>query len=106
MRQPTHALLLALLALPAVAGAGQSTKRPTDEARGEEVYARDCASCHGVEGQGSGPAGLDAPALVGVEWDQKGTVALILAGKGDMPGFSAVMDKNDARRVLVWLAAQ
>ena len=106
MRRLIHALLFALLAMPMVTSAGQPTKRPTDEERGEEVYARDCASCHGVMGQGNGAAGLEAPALVGVEWDQKSTVALILEGKGDMPGFSAVMDKADARRVLVWLAAQ
>ena len=28
---------------------------------------------------------------------------MILRGKGDMPGFSQIMDKRDARRILVWL---
>ncbi|MCL4686800.1 FTR1 family protein [Myxococcota bacterium] len=38
--------------------------RPPDVARGQSLYAQTCASCHGPEGRGDGPAnvGLDPPA--------------------------------------------
>jgi high-affinity iron transporter len=38
--------------------------RPPDVARGQALYAQACASCHGLEGRGDGPAniGLDPPA--------------------------------------------
>jgi cytochrome c len=32
-------------------------------ARGARLYARDCAACHGEQGQGDGPAGRDLPGL-------------------------------------------
>lgn len=31
--------------------------------RAETRYARDCAACHGVDGQGNGPAGLNLPGM-------------------------------------------
>jgi mono/diheme cytochrome c family protein len=99
-------LCASLASLGKAVSAGQPTKRPTDVERGEELYIRDCAACHGATGEGSGAAGLAAPALVGVAWEKKTTVPIILEGRGDMPGFSAVMDKHDARRILTWLATQ
>ena len=32
-------------------------------ARGAQLYARDCAACHGEQGRGDGPAGRDLPGL-------------------------------------------
>jgi len=34
---------------------------PTALARAETLYARDCAACHGPDGQGRGPAGVNLP---------------------------------------------
>ena len=36
---------------------------PTALARTETLYARDCAACHGPEGKGKGPAGLNLPGM-------------------------------------------
>ena len=36
---------------------------PSAPARAETLYARDCAACHGPDGKGKGPAGLNLPGL-------------------------------------------
>jgi mono/diheme cytochrome c family protein len=85
--------------------AGVPTKIPPDRDRGRELYAINCWPCHGEAALGDGPA-MASPPLAGrisaSGYDE--AVALIQAGKGDMPGFSAVMDKSETRRILVWLA--
>ena len=102
------ALLIALL-LPAWVSAKQPTKRPTDERRGEILFQQNCWQCHGTRGEGSGPlaeafGGPLAP--IGKRFgkgDYNDQIKVILQGRGDMPGFDQVMDRADARRVLIWL---
>lgn len=36
---------------------------PTALARAETLYARDCAACHGPDGKGGGPAGVNLPGM-------------------------------------------
>ncbi len=36
---------------------------PTALARAETLYARDCAACHGPDGKGNGPAGVNLPGM-------------------------------------------
>lgn len=36
---------------------------PVALARAGTLYARDCAACHGIDGQGNGPAGLNLPGM-------------------------------------------
>ncbi len=36
---------------------------PTALARAETLYARDCAACHGPDGKGGGPAGVNRPGM-------------------------------------------
>lgn len=101
------------LGLVLVAGglalASMPTKRPPDPERGRALYRESCWMCHGYTGEGAGPAagGLPtvSPPLAGrlAEGDYDRLAQLILNGKGDMPGFAAVMDRHDARRILVWL---
>jgi riboflavin biosynthesis pyrimidine reductase len=65
--------------------------------------------CHGKVAEGNGPAAdalsNESPALAKryekAEWDK--VVRIIMDGKGDMPAFSSVMDRHEARRILMWL---
>jgi len=62
-------------------------KRKAMQSLGEEVYAVNCAVCHGAERQGD-PQQV-YPSLVAVhdKYDSKGLLALIEEGKGFMPAF-------------------
>ena len=103
-----HVSLLPLVAM--VAWAGVPTKSPPDPERGRQLYGVNCWQCHGKAALGDGPAQVAlraaAPALAGRLGDSPlpPQVDLILTGSGDMPGFGAVMDRRDARRILKWLA--
>ncbi|MHB1134281.1 MAG: c-type cytochrome [Chloroflexota bacterium] len=44
-----------------VAAAWASKDAPDLRARGQQLYSRDCAACHGEQGRGDGPAGRDLP---------------------------------------------
>ena len=46
-----------------VAFAWRSATSDTTIARGAQLFTRDCAACHGEQGRGDGPAGLDLPGL-------------------------------------------
>lgn len=102
--------VLLLLLIGGVAAAGVPTKRPPDPERGRTLYRENCWGCHGWTGEGAGPTDAllptRSPPLAGriTEAEYEATVKLILEGKGDMPGFAQVMDRFDARRILVWLA--
>lgn len=52
-------LVIGLLGLPARA------YTPEQVEAGAQVYARQCAGCHGARGEGGGPNDPDAPLLVG-----------------------------------------
>ncbi|MBI5303881.1 MAG: cytochrome c oxidase subunit II [Chloroflexi bacterium] len=47
----------------ATALAWKRTAGDTALARGQKLYARDCAACHGESGQGDGPAGRNLPGM-------------------------------------------
>ena len=106
-----RAVLGSVVVWGSTARAEMPGKAPPDRERGQEVYARDCAACHGAKALGDGPAaavlGVPAPALAGRApvAEEAAQVRLILEGRGAMPGFSAVFDEADARKVLVWLRA-
>jgi mono/diheme cytochrome c family protein len=69
-----------------------------DSANGELVYADNCATCHGLNGEGgSGPSMASA---VG-EGDQE-IVDVILSGEDSMPAFDSLPDQ-DIADVLAWI---
>lgn len=83
---------------------------PPDPQRGEDLYMDNCWQCHGKKALGDGPLAqalpTPPPALAG-RWTEHRfdeIVATMRQGQGDMPGFSAVFDRHNARRILVWLA--
>lgn len=111
MRLLSGLLTLGLLALRlGSASAGVPTQMPLEPDRGRALYRENCWPCHGYTGEGNGPVAAAlpkvSPPLAGriAEADYDKVAAMILTGKGDMPGFSQVMDRHDARRILVWLA--
>ena len=67
-------------------------------ARGEKVYAANCAACHRADGKGAGPIkALDASALVLAD-DTKAQIGILLNGanNGAMPSWKALSDTEIA----------
>jgi len=102
----THMLIILLTS---VLFAGQPTRRAVDFDRGGMLYEQNCWMCHGKMGEGGGPAASAFPTqspAIARAWsgtERSDAVRVILSGKGDMPGFAQVFDKNDAKRILTWL---
>ena len=98
-----------LFLFTSLALANQPTKRLADADRGGELYMMNCWMCHGKKGQGNGPAAgvfaTTSPKLAkNIErgrWEQ--AIRIIMDGSGDMPAFSQIMDRHDAKRILIWL---
>ncbi|CDQ19224.1 cytochrome c551 [Halobacillus karajensis] len=90
-------------------GSGEGTDEGTsdagegdtvDTAGAEEVYQKNCASCHGGDlGGGMGPALSE----VGSKYSAEEIVDIIKNGKGDMPEQGQVSDE-DAQLVANWLS--
>lgn len=112
MTWPTSALLVFLAANPnpgpwtAPPAALQGLRnpvaaaaRPASVERGRALYAKECASCHGVKGAGDGPDGLyfttpptdlTAPAV-----KKQGDAVLfwkLSTGRGDMKAYEPTLD--------------
>lgn len=85
-----------------------SSKRPSDLERGETLYKRHCTSCHGSQVHGDGPATAalvhPVPDLAGQVKADNTRIDIVTFGAGAMPGFEASFDRNDARRVLKYMA--
>ena len=100
------ALFLAVLAAPQALAADQ--KRPSDAARGEELYERHCLACHGVRAAGDGPATTalvaEVPDLQGKVKADKATIDIVIGGRGPMPAFEPSFDASDAKRILRHMA--
>ncbi len=69
--------------------------------RGAVLYARNCANCHGTNGQGAelGTNLVEKPALL----DLKGFEQVVRDGRGRMPGFASTFQASEAREILDWL---
>lgn len=82
-------------------GANRPAPASGDLARGERLYAANCATCHGPAGLG----GDLGPALVGkVILDHRGEYDRIVnQGLRRMPGFELTMNARDQADVLAWL---
>lgn len=95
---------LTLVLLGSMASAGQPTKRPSDQERGEFLYRRHCMVCHGPANDGQGPLAAQLvapiPSLIGTVEPTDDMAKVVLKGRGAMPGYEATFDKPDAIRVL------
>ena len=76
------------------------------QARGEKVYKAKCATCHGVDGAGTTPAGKATKARdfcsdeVKKETDEE-WAAIIVKGKNKMPGYDNKL--TDAEDVVAYI---
>jgi cytochrome c oxidase subunit 2 len=63
-------------------------------ARGEKVYAANCAACHQANGKGAGPIkALDASPIV-LDADKAKEIHIVLNGKGAMPAWKQLSDTD------------
>jgi cytochrome c oxidase subunit II len=63
-------------------------------ARGEKVYAANCAACHQANGKGAGPIlPLDGSALV-LDADKAKQIHVVLNGRGAMPAWKQLSDTD------------
>jgi cytochrome c oxidase subunit 2 len=69
-------------------------KLPDIVARGEKVYAANCAACHQANGKGAGPIkALDGSELV-KDADKTKEIHIVLNGKGAMPPWKQLSDTD------------
>lgn len=103
-------LTLALILAGSALAADPPKKRLSDYEEGKKIYRRSCWQCHGRDAAGEGPAAAALPD--GVPTLRGGVVTRerrdefirsILHGKGLMPAFSAEIERQDAKRVLIYL---
>ncbi|MBI5278515.1 MAG: cytochrome c oxidase subunit II [Burkholderiales bacterium] len=67
---------------------------PDIMARGEKVYAANCAACHQASGKGAGPIKpLDASPLV-LDADKTKEIHIVLKGQGAMPSWKQLSDTD------------
>jgi ubiquinol-cytochrome c reductase cytochrome c subunit len=76
-----------------------------DAARGQELYVRNCAACHGAAGDGGiSGAGATVPPVTGL--DPVATVEAIRVGPFEMPGFSEqVLDEQQVADIAAFVEA-
>ena len=69
---------------------------PAIIARGEKVYAANCAACHQANGKGAGPIkALDGSEIV-LDADKTKEIHILLNGKGAMPAWKQLSDTDIA----------
>ena len=78
--------------------AAQSDDDPAQVDAGAEVFAANCSSCHGAEGEGS-PAGRSLVG-VGAENDRARHVESVTNGRGNMPAFANVLSAEEIESVV------
>lgn len=83
--------------------------RKTPVQRGEGVFLRSCATCHGPDARGTHPAGfvtppkdLTDPALH-ARLGEQGIRDTIRYGKGQMPPFGALLEPEDVDGLIAYL---
>jgi cytochrome c oxidase subunit 2 len=65
-------------------------------ARGEKVYAANCAACHQASGKGAGPIkALDGSTLV-TDADKSKSIDILLNGRNAMPAWKQLSDTDIA----------
>ena len=72
---------------------------------GQAIYIRECAACHGNGGVGNPAAGVPALNQNSGVWEKSPQVleAIILEGKGTMPGYADSISREDLADLLAWI---
>lgn len=86
---------------------------PIGERSAAEIYAKNCAPCHGKEGNGDGPAAAvmtprppdltDSSRMDQLTDDE--LLAILTDGKGAMPGFGALLKPEELQGLVNYLRA-
>lgn len=83
--------------------------RKTEAERGEGIFLRSCAGCHGPDARGTHPPGfkvaprdLTDPALQ-TRLDDAALADTIHFGKGQMPAFGAALASEDVAALIVYV---
>ncbi|MBX9988922.1 cytochrome-c oxidase, cbb3-type subunit III [Phreatobacter oligotrophus] len=87
---------------------GQPTRQGYDPAKGKELFASNCAACHGDEGRGNRELG--APNLTSRNFlygsDEKTIIETINLGRGGvMPGWAGRLDETTVKSLAVYVHA-
>jgi cytochrome c6 len=108
--------LLSVLLVGCAPGEGgeQGQAGPTDrdfwrmnrQEEGREIYRRNCATCHGVQGygfEGIFPPLRDNPNVTGPHVN---TIMPVMFGRGAMPGFAGLLDDEEVALVISYIRRQ
>ena len=75
--------------------------------RGQEIFQKHCASCHGIKGKGGHRMGIGAiPPVISPQvkaLPSKDLYALIANGKGRMPPMKRVLDEKALKAVMAYI---
>ena len=99
-------VIVALAAIISMSGGCRKAKRTPLE-RGRSIYLRNCQSCHGADGRGSGrtglaPKNLADPAVYRARSDDELRTS-IRQGRGAMPAFGPTLSDDDLDAILLFI---
>lgn len=103
---PAVIMALAVLAAPIAA---QDRPGPSADVEissdGKEIYEQICQACHMADAKGGGETGAMIPALAGNKnlADKDYPVIILLKGRGGMPWFTDVLDKQQMAAVITYV---
>lgn len=98
----TRALSAGVALIGGCATGGGGDDEETSIARGETLYARNCAGCHGGDGTGGG----NFPALAGNDAVTGGpapVIEIVVEGEGSMPAFGDELDDEEIAAVVSYI---
>ena len=108
LRVSTVGLVSGLLFGTVAQGQAEPKAQSGDVARGKTLFARNCASCHGLKGKGDGyrllgpdPANLTAPSTR--KKSDAGLLKIIHDGKPNMPSWDVRLSEKESRDVLAYV---
>ncbi|GAB4248074.1 MAG: hypothetical protein Kow00129_08750 [Thermoleophilia bacterium] len=77
------------------------TEGEAGEVNGADVFATNCASCHGAEGEGG-----NSPALTGLGLSPEDIEAQVRQGGGGMPAFEGILSDAEIEAVVGYVASE
>jgi len=97
VRKAFHGALM-IAACMAVAAPG----RAADLARGEEVYLRHCARCHGPTGTSTWPGTPNLARREGMMQTDRNLLETLRKGRGAKPGYQGLLSDADILNVIAY----
>ncbi|HMF58330.1 MAG TPA: cytochrome c [Pyrinomonadaceae bacterium] len=91
--------------------AGASKIPTSSRVNTEELYAQNCARCHGADGQGDTPLGqtYGTPDFTSARWWQehgksnREMIAIVANGKGGMPAFKRKLNQSEIKALVAYV---